>query len=82
MDPKVTDLHDDIKATADDIATDAAKIEAIESEKARMAPDDPRLVALAEESERLAARVAKKTRVETALVNEVQDEGSEGFRSN
>ena len=82
MDPKVNDLDNDIRATADDIATDAERIRAIESEKARLAADDPRLVDLARESEDLAAKLATKTRVETALVNEAQAEEPEPGPSN
>lgn len=64
------ELEADIKATADDIARDAERIRHIEDEKARLDPGDPRIVELARESESIAARLAIKAKVETALVSE------------
>lgn len=67
---QLTDLANDIKATGDDIATDAERIRQIEEEKVTLSPGDPRLIELANESEALAAKIAVKAKVETALVEE------------
>jgi hypothetical protein len=66
---ELTELEADIKATAEDIATDAERVLQIESEKVRLRPDDPRLVELARESESLTAKMAVKAKAETALVD-------------
>jgi len=64
------ELNDDLRATADDIAADAARIQTIEEQKATLTADDPRLVALSAESEELARGLVPKTKGESALVEE------------
>ena len=75
---RVTEIGDDIKATADDIAADARCVHAIETEKSRLTPDDPRLIELANESEALTAEMAVKAKTETALVESAAEESREG----
>jgi hypothetical protein len=70
------ELEADIKATAEDIAADAERIRSIEAEKARLDPSDPRIIELANESEALAAKVAVKAQVETALVTEAHEDAT------
>ena len=67
---RLTDLAADIKATGDDIATDAERVRQIETAKVSLPADDPRLVDLANESEAIIAKMAVKAKVETALVEE------------
>lgn len=67
---RLTDIAADIKATGDDIATDAERVREIETEKVRLQADDPRLLELANESEAITAKMAVKAKVETALVEE------------
>jgi hypothetical protein len=67
---ELKDLANDIKATGDDIATDAERIRQIEQEKVALSLGDPRLMELANESEALTARIAFKAKLETALVEE------------
>ena len=64
------DLESDIRATAEDIATDAAVLQAIEGEKAKIDPRDPRALDLAARAERLASAIASKTVAERELVTE------------
>jgi len=66
---ELTELEADIKATAADIATDAERVLKIESEKATLRADDPRLAELARESESLTAKMAVKAKAETSLVD-------------
>lgn len=66
------DLEDDLRATADDIAADATRLAAIEEEKAKLDSDDPRMVELSAESQRLATRLVPKTDAELELVIEAQ----------
>jgi hypothetical protein len=69
----LTELQNDIKATGEDIATDAERIRQIEQEKVTLTAGDPRLIELANESEALAAKLAVKAKVETALVEEAAE---------
>jgi len=67
---RLTDFAADIKATGDDIATDAARVRQIETEKVSLRANDSRLVELANESEAITAEMAVKAKAETALVEE------------
>jgi len=68
----MSDLEDDLRATADSIAGDAERLAAIEVEKQRLEVDDPRMVELSAESERLAARLKPKTSAELDLATQAQ----------
>lgn len=70
----MTDAIDDLRATADDLAADATRLREIERQKATMAPDDPALVPLAAEAERLSHHMARKATAEHELAKEVADE--------
>ena len=62
--------EEDRRATAEDIAADASRLMAIETEKATLDGDDPRLKPLSEESEKLARGLVPKTIAESELVEE------------
>jgi hypothetical protein len=66
----VSELENDLRATAEDIAADAARLTAIEDEKARLGTDDPRLLELSAESEAIARRLVPKTAAERELATE------------
>ena len=75
----MTDALDDLRATADDLAADADRLRQIEERKASMAPDDPALLELASEAERLSKRMASKASAERELAETVaEDEGAAG----
>jgi hypothetical protein len=57
------DLDDDLHVTAEAIGADAARIQAIEQEKATLDANDPRMVELSAESERLAPAMVPKARL-------------------
>jgi hypothetical protein len=61
---------DDIRATAEDLAADAQRIEEIELAKGHLDVDDPRMMELSAESERIARRMVPKTVAERELVDE------------
>ena len=63
----MSDLDGDLRATAEDIAADAARLQAIEEEKARLDPSDPRVAELSAEGEKLAHRLVPKTAAEREL---------------
>jgi hypothetical protein len=68
----MSELERDLRATAEDVAADAARIQEIEEEKARLDPSDPRVVELAAESEQLARRLVPKTAAERELADAAQ----------
>ena len=76
MDPereRLNDLESDIKATGEDLVDDALEVVQIEKEKVELPPDDPARPALAEKAEAVAGRMAKKTKLETKLVDEARE---------
>ena len=66
----MSELENDLRATAEDIAADAERLAALEEEKARLGTDDPRLAELSAESEAIARRLVPKTAAESVLANE------------
>jgi len=69
----VSELEDDLRATTEDIAADAAELQAIEEEKGRLDPQDPRMAELSEDGERVARGIVPKTVVQRGLVDELRD---------
>ena len=67
------DLENDIQATAEDIAADADALQALEAEKAKIDPSDPRAMDLATRAERLARDIVSKTVAERELVAEAAE---------
>jgi hypothetical protein len=67
----VSDLDNDLRATAEDIAADAARLTEIENEKTRLGADDPRLAELSAESQAIARRLVPKTAAERELAEDV-----------
>jgi hypothetical protein len=68
----MSDTEADLKATAEDLAADAAEVHQIEVEKTTLDPASPRVVELSEKSERLIGKMARMARVETALASEAK----------
>jgi hypothetical protein len=71
----MSELHEDLRATAESIAGDADRLAAIEKKKAELDDDDPRLVPLSEEAQRIARDLVPKTAAELELAT---DSGSGG----
>ena len=65
----MSELDNDLRATAEDIAADAARLAEIEDEKTRLETDDPRMLQLSAESEQLARRLVPKTVAERELAD-------------
>lgn len=74
--------HDmDLRATAEDLAADAARLEEIEKTKARAGIDDTNAIALADEALTLARRMVGKTAAERDLaVEAARDHGDTSSR--
>ena len=71
-----TDTGDDLRATSEDVAADAERLRRIEERKLALSPDDPELIRLSEEAERIARALVPKTVAQKELAAEnVTDAG-------
>lgn len=61
----------DLRATADSVRDALQRLDHIEAEKSRLAPDDPRTDELAEEAVELAERIRHETLLERQLGREL-----------
>ena len=77
MDPErdMTEIDDDLRATAEDVFSDAGELKAIEKVKAALPADDPRVLPLARKAEQLGAKIAAKTEVQRAIAEEASGAG-------
>jgi hypothetical protein len=69
----VPDLESDLRATAEDIAADAAQLKSVEEEKAALEPEDPRIHELSAKAERLARQLVPKTVAEREITDAIGD---------
>ena len=74
----MSDLEQDLRATAEDIAADSSRLAELEREKADLGPDDPRLTALSAEGERLARQILPKTVAERDITDELAGTANAG----
>jgi hypothetical protein len=73
---RMTELQDDLRATAEDMAADAERVREIETEKSDLPVDHPRTARLSVESEALTAQMAEKAKAQMALVEKAQTGGA------
>ena len=71
----LSEVAQDLRATSEDIAADAARLGALEMRKAKLEPEDPRLIPLSQAAEELAERIAAKATSETALAKDAAGAG-------
>jgi hypothetical protein len=65
----MSELQDDFRATAENIAQDAQDIKRIEDEKAELDQADPRVDQLSAQVEEIAEQLYQKTKAERDLAN-------------
>jgi hypothetical protein len=70
----MSELRDDLRATAEDLAADADRVGEIERKKKTLPPGDPKGIELARESEQVTAEMAEKAKIETALMEQGEPE--------
>ncbi|MBX3032136.1 MAG: hypothetical protein KF809_18475 [Chloroflexi bacterium] len=63
----MSDVDDDLKATAEAAAEDARRLMELEQEKAQLPADDPRVRELSDEARALGDRLAQVTDIEHQL---------------
>ncbi len=63
----MTEVEDDLKATAEAITADARRLMAIEEEKLALDPEDPMIPVLSAESQEISRRLVIQTEVEDEL---------------
>ncbi len=66
----MSDLQDELRATTDDIKSDADELRALESVKASLEPDDPRQDALAARVVDLVGDLVPKAAAQREIVGE------------
>ena len=67
----MSEERDDLRSIGESIAADAQRLREIETEKADLPPDDPRVLMLSEAAVRLVEVIARKTESQRALANDV-----------
>ena len=66
------DAEDDLRSTSETIEDDAKRLAAMEGQKRRLQPDDPRVVDLSRQIEALVSEMATKVTAERELSEEIQ----------
>ena len=69
----MSEMANDLRATAEDIAADSARLTGIELEKTGLDAHDPRMVGLSVEGELIARRLVPKTVAEHDLADRLQE---------
>jgi hypothetical protein len=64
-------LAEDLRATSAQVSATAERLDALENEKRDLEPQDPRVIELSDEIERLAARLRRQTAIEGTLSREI-----------
>jgi hypothetical protein len=72
----VTDAGDDLRATSEDVAADAERLRQIEERKQALPGDDPELIELSVEAERIARGLVPKTVAQKELAAESVADGT------
>jgi hypothetical protein len=67
------DASKELRASSDALLDDLAHLAGLEQEKRSLSPDSPRLVALAEEIEKLASQVLGESRRQRTLTDAITD---------
>ncbi|HYH91981.1 MAG TPA: hypothetical protein VD763_02390 [Candidatus Saccharimonadales bacterium] len=66
----MSERGDDLRTTAEELASDAGRLKAIEETKADLPEDDARIATLSEEAVDLTEEMARKAKVQLALAPE------------
>lgn len=67
----MSELENDLRATAEEIATHAERLTRIEDDKVRLGARHPRLAELSAESEQIARRLVPMTTAERQLTRQI-----------
>ena len=77
----MTEAREDLRATSEAIAADADRLVEIEKQKLDLADDDPQLLVLSKEAERIVRDLKFKTAAERELAEETVQDGDAGSRT-
>lgn len=72
----MTETGDALRATSDELLRDLEVLSALEDEKRTIAPEDPRLVELAERIESIASRILGSSTKQRELTEQIHDEST------
>lgn len=73
--PRRTDranATEDLRATSDSIRSDVRRLDAVEEQKERLAPDDPATDRLSGEAVELAEQIERQTKAERQIVRDIR----------
>jgi len=76
----VTEAREDLRATSEAIAADADRLVEIEKQKLGLEDDDPQLLVLSTEAERIVRALGPKAAAERELAEETVRDGRDGGR--
>ena len=65
------DPKDDLRATSESISQDARQVDALEKEKTKLDPEDPKVQLISKKVEAVIDTMQDKAAAETALVDEI-----------
>ena len=65
------DPKDDLRATSESISQDARQVDALEKEKTKLDPEDPKVHLISKKVEAVIDTMQDKAAAETALVDEI-----------
>ena len=71
-----TDTGDDLRATSEDVVADTERLRRIEERKQSLPSDDPELIELSAEAERIARGLVPKTVAQKELATELVADGA------
>jgi hypothetical protein len=63
--------EEDLKATGDSIHADVERLSSLETHKSSLDPDDPQVDRLSDEAVELSGRIARQTKAERQLSDEI-----------
>lgn len=70
------ELEEDLRTTSEQVSATAEHLDKLEAVKRGLSPDDPRVIELSDEIERLAGRLRRQTAIEGDLTRAIQDSTS------
>lgn len=71
------EAEDDLRATADSLGADAARLHELETRKRSLDPSDPEVVAISEEAAEIAGRVGTASAAQLELSRDIQEAGAD-----
>jgi|SoiMethySBSTD1v2_1073268.scaffolds.fasta_scaffold2001494_2 hypothetical protein len=69
------ELVEDLRTTSAQVSATAEMLDTLEEQKRKLDPNDPRVVEISDDVERLAARLRRQAAIEGTLTRAIQESG-------